>query len=159
MREKDSLIKDYHNGIVKKSITINASKEKVWKKISNIIELEWLEGIKIVKLISSKKQGIGAIRELEFQDGSIIKEFIVGWKNNEYFSYIAVSGLPLRGYHATISLTLKNEKSIMVTWKSYFNSDKMTRKQFTEFYSFIGLFYVKSLNTLKTSLELSLIHI
>ena len=153
MREKDSLIKDYHNGIVKKSITINASKEKVWKKISNIIELEWLEGIKIVKSISSKKQGIGAIRELEFQDGSIIKEFIVGWKNNEYFSYIAVSGLPLRGYHATISLTLKNEKSIMVTWKSYFNSDKMTQKQFTEFYSFIGLFYVKSLNTLKTSLE------
>ena len=153
MREKDSLIKDYHNGIVKKSITINASKEKVWKKISNIMELEWLEGIKIVKSISSKKQGIGAIRELEFQDGSIIKEFIVGWKNNEYFSYIAVSGLPLRGYHATISLTLKNEKSIMVTWKSYFNSDKMTRKQFTEFYSFIGLFYVKSLNTLKTSLE------
>ena len=153
MREKDSLIKDYHNGIVKKSITINASKEKVWKKISNIIELEWLEGIKIVKSISSKKQGIGAIRELEFQDGSIIKEFIVGWKNNEYFSYIAVSGLPLRCYHATISLTLKNEKSIMVTWKSYFNSDKMTRKQFTEFYSFIGLFYVKSLNTLKTSLE------
>tara|TARA_B100001105_G_scaffold100227_1_gene80206 strand:- start:16 stop:477 length:462 start_codon:yes stop_codon:yes gene_type:complete len=153
MSEKDSLIKDYHNGIVKKSITINASKEKVWKKISNIIELEWLEGIKIVKSISSKKQGIGAIRELEFQDGSIIKEFIVGWKNNEYFSYIAVSGLPLRGYHATISLTSKNEKSIMVTWKSYFNSDKMTRKQFTEFYSFIGLFYVKSLNTLKTSLE------
>ncbi len=153
MREKDSLIKDYHNGIVKKSITINASKEKVWKKISNIIELEWLEGIKIVKSISSKKQGIGAIRELEFQDGSIIKEFIVGWKNNEYFSYIAVSGLPLRGYHATISLTSKNEKSIIVTWKSYFNSDKMTRKQFTEFYSFIGLFYVKSLNTLKTSLE------
>ncbi|SVC39334.1 uncharacterized protein METZ01_LOCUS292188, partial [marine metagenome] len=131
----------------------NASKEKVWKKISNIIELEWLEGIKIVKSISSKKQGIGAIRELEFQDGSIIKEFIVGWKNNEYFSYIAVSGLPLRGYHATISLTSKNEKSIMVTWKSYFNSDKMTQKQFTEFYSFIGLFYVKSLNTLKTSLE------
>ncbi len=153
MREKDSLIKDYHNGIVKKSITINASKEKVWKKISNIIELEWLEGIKIVKSISSKKQGIGAIRELEFQDGSIIKEFIVGWKNNEYFSYIAVSGLPLRGYHATISLTSKNEKSIIVTWKSYFNSDKMTRKQFNEFYSFIGLFYVKSLNTLKTSLE------
>ncbi len=153
MREKDSLIKDYHNGIVKKSIAINASREKVWKKISNIIELEWLEGIKIVKSISSKKQGIGAIRELEFQDGSIIKEFIVGWKNNEYFSYIAVSGLPLRGYHATISLTSKNEKSIMVTWKSYFNSDKMTRKQFTEFYSFIGLFYVKSLNTLKTSLE------
>lgn len=153
MREKDSLIKDYHNGIVKKSITINASKEKVWKKISNIIELEWLEGIKIVKSISSKKQGIGAIRELEFQDGSIIKEFIVGWKNNEYFSYIAVSGLPLRGYHATISLTTKNEKSIMVTWKSYFNSDKMTQKQFTEFYSLIGLFYVKSLNTLKTSLE------
>ena len=153
MREKDSLIKDYHNGIVKKSITINASKEKVWKKISNIIELEWLEGIKIVKSISGKKQGIGAIRELEFQDGSIIKEFIVGWKNNEYFSYIAVSGLPLRGYHATISLTTKNEKSIMVTWKSYFNSDKMTQKQFTEFYSLIGLFYVKSLNKLKTSLE------
>ncbi len=153
MREKDSLIKDYHNGIVKKSIAINESREKVWKKISNIIELEWLEGIKIVKSISSKKQGIGAIRELEFQDGSIIKEFIVGWKNNEYFSYIAVSGLPLRGYHATISLTTKNEKSIMVTWKSYFNSDKMTQKQFTEFYSFIGLFYVKSLNTLKTSLE------
>tara|TARA_B100001179_G_C18348041_1_gene299552 strand:+ start:71 stop:532 length:462 start_codon:yes stop_codon:yes gene_type:complete len=153
MLKNEAFSSGYYNGFVKKSVTINASKKKIWKKISDVITLDWVQGLKKSICISEKKQGVGTVRKLIFQDGSIIKEHIVGWKNEQYFSYIAVSGLPLRGYHATISLVAYSEKSITVTWKSYFNSEEMTKKQFAEFCSFIELFYRNSLNALKTSLE------
>jgi len=35
------MAKTYHSGMVKKSILINASRDKVWKKVSNIDSL-WL---------------------------------------------------------------------------------------------------------------------
>ncbi len=38
-----SLQKAFHTGTVKKTIKINASKDKVWRKISNIVGLpSWL---------------------------------------------------------------------------------------------------------------------
>tara|TARA_Y100000310_G_scaffold210913_1_gene211576 strand:- start:7 stop:468 length:462 start_codon:yes stop_codon:yes gene_type:complete len=143
----------YHNGIANTSITINVTKQIAWRKISNIIDLDWLKEIKKTAYITKKMVGIGAGRRLEFQDGSIIDEYIVGWNNDQYFSYIATSGLPLRAYHATISLTSLAKKSVRITWKSYFNSELMTKNQFDEFCSFIELFYKNSLKALKDSLE------
>ena len=141
-----------HNANVKTSVLINASSKKIWKKISNIINLDWLVGMKSCTSKSHNKSGIGTHRQLEFDDGSVINEYVVGWENNHYFSYIAVSGLPLRGYHATISLTPFSKRS-KVTWESYFNTEEMTRIQFNEFYSFIESFYKNSLENLKKSLE------
>ena len=138
---------------MKKSITIKMSKQKTWAKVSQITNLSWLEGEENTVFLSKSKTGNGAIRKIKFDDGNFVEEHIVGWKKGEYFSYIAVSGLPLRAYHATISLKSKGKNSTQITWQSYFNSQKMTKKEFSEFVSFIGSFYANSLKNLKTMLE------
>ena len=146
--------KAFHTGTVKKSILIKASKEKVWRKISNIVDLpSWLIDVKKTEFLSNKKRGIGAIREITFNDGNTIEEHIVAWKNGEYFTYIATEGLPLRAYIATISINPKTKNSVNLTWQSYINSQKMTEKEFLEFLVFMGTFYETSLGNLKRSLE------
>ena len=153
MTKSRLLSTDYHIGTANTSTIIHVSKQILWKKISNIIDLDWLQEIKKTTYINEKMVGVGAGRKLEFQDGSVINEYMVGWNNGQYFSYIATSGLPLRAYHATISLISITKKSVRITWKSYFNSELMTKNQFDEFCSFIELFYKNSLKALKDSLE------
>jgi hypothetical protein len=146
--------KSFHTGTVKKVITIKKSKEKIWGKISNIIGLPtWVIDVKKTVFLSKTKRGIGAIRKITFADGNQIEEHVVGWRNGEYFSYIAVSGLPLRAYHATLSITSLGKQKSRLTWQSYFNSENMTKKEFNEFVSFLGEFYSQSLKNLKVSLE------
>ncbi len=105
--------------------------------------------------LSEIERGIGAIRKITFDDGNIVEETIVGWNNGNYLSYIATSGLPLRVYHATISIAPLEKKSMKVSWQSFFNSEKMTKKEFSEFLNFMNLFYKNSLSNLKSSLESS----
>jgi len=145
--------KFFHTGIVKKSIIIHACRDKVWKKISNITSLSWLLGVKKTAFLSKKKRGIGAIRKITFDDGSHVEEIIIGWKNREHISYIAIRGLPLRAYHATISIQSLSKKSVKVTWQSFLNSEKMTKKQFKEFLTFMSGFYKDSLSNMKSTLE------
>jgi len=146
--------KSFHTGTVKKSILIKASKQKVWKKISNIIGLPtWLVDVKKTVFLSKKKRGVGAVREITFSDGNTIEEHIVAWKDGEYFTYIATEGLPLRAYVATLSIKPKSKNSSLLTWQSYINSEKMTEKQFLEFLVFMGTFYETSLANLKKELE------
>ncbi len=146
--------KSFHTGTVKKSIIIKASKDKVWKKVSNIIGLpSWLVDCKDTVYLSKKKRGIGAIREITFNDGKTIEEHIVAWKDKEFFTYVATEGLPLRAYVATISIKSKTPKSVQLTWQSYLNSKKMSEKEFLEFLVFMGTFYETSLGNLKGILE------
>ena len=144
----------FHTGTVRKTATIKASKDKVWKKISNITGLpEWVVDVKDTIYLSKKKRDVGAIRLITFDDGNTIEEHIVGWKNKEYFTYIATEGLPLRAYIATISIKSKSKNSTMITWQSYLNSKRMPEKQFLEFLAFMGSFYGASLENLKKMLE------
>ncbi|MDX1441090.1 MAG: SRPBCC family protein [Nitrosopumilaceae archaeon] len=144
----------FHTGTVKKSITINVSRDKVWKKISNIVGLpSWLVDVKKTEYLSKKKRGVGAIRSITFNDGKKLEEHVVAWKDREYFTYIATEGLPLRAYVATLSIKPKNKNSVILTWNSYINSQKMTEKEFLEFLVFMGTFYEASLGNLKKSLE------
>ncbi len=146
--------KSFHTGTVIKSINIKASKQKVWRKVSNIVGLpSWLIDVKKTVYLSRKKRGIGAIREITFNDGNTIEEHIVAWQNGEYFTYVATDGLPLRAYVATISIKPKSKNSVQLTWQSYLNSKKMTEKEFLEFLVFMGTFYETSLANLKNSLE------
>lgn len=133
---------------VKKSIIIDTDLDKAWSKISKIANLNWLDGQISTKFLSEKKTGVGAKRLISFEDGSKVEEHVVGWKPKEYFSYIAVSGLPLEAYHATISIEKDNNKSVKVTWESYFAS-KSTKNEFDEFRKFLSNFYSKSLKNLK----------
>ena len=146
--------KSFHTGTVKKTIKIKASKDKVWRKISNIVGLPtWLVDVKKTVYLSKKKRGVGAIRLITFTDGNEIEEHVVAWKDREYFSYVATEGLPLRAYVATISIKGKSNKLVELTWQSYLNSKKMSEKQFTEFLAFMGSFYDASLKNLKIILE------
>ena len=136
-----------NSGSVKKLVTIDADLEKVWTKISKITKLDWLEGQKSTKYLNEKKSGVGSKRLISFKDGSDVEEHVVGWKPKEYFSYIAISGLPLNAYHATISIQ-KSNKNTKVTWESYFAANN-TKKEFDEFIEFLSNFYAQSLKNLK----------
>ena len=131
-----------NSGSIKKSVIINTDLDKAWSKISKITKLDWLQGQKSTKFLGEKKTGIGSKRLISFEDGSKVEEHIVGWRVREYFSYIAISGLPLNAYHATISIE-KKEKSVKITWESYFSSDS-TKNEFDEFVLFLSNFYVQS---------------
>jgi len=149
-----NLKKSFHTGTVKKSLLVKAPQEKVWKKISNITGLSsWLVDCKKTEYLSKKKRGVGAIREITFNDGNTIEEHIVAWKDGEYFTYVATEGLPLRAYVATISIKPKSRNSVQLTWQSYLNSKKMTEKEFLEFLVFMGTFYETGLSNLKEILE------
>ena len=137
-----------NSGSVKKSVIIDSDLERVWSKISKITKLDWLEGQKSTKFLGEKKSGLGAKRLISFEDGTDVEEHIVGWRRREYFSYIAVSGLPLDAYHATISIEKNKLKSVKITWESYFAS-KSTKNEFEEFVEFLSNFYSKSLKNLK----------
>ncbi len=151
---KASAQKKYRSGMVKKSILINSSPDKVWHKVSNIAGLpEWLIDVKKTVYLSKTKRGVGTIRNITFDDGNQIEEHVVAWNNKKSFSYIPVTGLPLRVYHATVSIQPQTTKSTRVTWQSYFNSKKMTKKEFNEFVSFMNDFYQASLKNLKLKLE------
>ena len=146
--------KSFHTGTIKKTVTIKTSKNKVWRKISNIVGLpSWLPDVKKTEYLSKKKKDVGAVRLITFADGTKIEEHIVAWSKGEYFTYVATEGLPLRAYVATISIKSKTRTTTELTWQSYLNSQKMSEKQFLEFLVFMGAFYEASLENLKILLE------
>ena len=137
-----------NSGSVKKSVIVDTNLEKAWSKVSKITKLDWLEGQKSTKFLGEKKTGVGSKRLISFDDGSDVEEHIVGWRPKEYFSYIAVSGLPLDAYHATISIEKNKSKSVKITWESYFAS-KSSNNEFEDFVEFLSNFYTQSLKNLK----------
>jgi len=141
-----------HVGSAKRSVMIKANVETVWKKLSKITKLGWLEEQKSTKFLSQKKYGVGAIRLISFEDGSNVEEHIVWWSPKEGFAYIAITGLPLVAYLATISMKKASNGRVKVTWQSYFVSDKK-KKEFLEFSKFLSQFYSKSLQNLKSNIE------
>ena len=141
-----------HAGSAKRSVMIKADVETVWKKLSKITKLGWLEEQKSTKFLSQKKYGVGAIRLISFEDGSNVEEHIVWWSPKEGFAYIAITGLPLLAYLATISMKKASNGRVKVTWQSYFVSDKK-KKEFLEFSKFLSQFYSKSLQNLKSNIE------
>ena len=141
-----------HAGSAKRSVMIKTDVETVWKKLSEITKLGWLEEQKSTKFLSQKKYGVGAIRLISFEDGSDVEEHIVEWSPKKYFSYIAITGLPLLSYLATISMKKASNSRVKVTWQSYFVSDKK-KKEFLEFSEFLSQFYSKSLQNLKSDIE------
>ena len=144
---------DRYSGTVSQSITVDASSSTIWKAIGNFVGLtDWVIDVKKTEFLSKIKQGLGAARKITFADGSQVIEYAVGWKEKEYLSYVATSGLPLNGYHATIAITPKG-KSSQVTWSSFLVSNSSDKKQFEEFLIFMESFYGKSLKNLKVMLE------
>ena len=141
-----------HVGTAKRSVMIKAGVETVWKKLRKITKLDWLEEQKSSKFLSQKKYGVGAIRLISFEDGSDVEEHVVEWSPKKGFSYIAITGLPLLAYLATISIKKASNGRTKVTWQSYFISNKK-KKEFLEFSKFLNQFYSKSLHNLKSDFK------
>ena len=141
-----------YTGSAKRSVIIDANIETIWKKLSKITKLDWLEEQKSSKFLSKKKYGVGAIRLISFEDGSDVEEHIVEWSPKKGFSYIAITGLPLLVYLASITMEKTSGGRVRVTWQSYFVSDKK-KKEFLEFSKFLNQFYTKSLQNLKLDIQ------
>ena len=75
------------NTIIKNSVIINASKEKVWDILSDFGNVQNLSpGIAKSYLTSTAKNGIGATRHCDFTSmGSQVEEKIVEWENGKSF--------------------------------------------------------------------------
>lgn len=143
----------HYSATVMQSITMDVLPKIVWDEISNVVGLtEWVIDAKKTEFLSKIRQGVGAIRKITFSDGSQVIEYVVGWKPENYLSYIATSGLPLDAYHATLSILPKGKWS-QLSWTSFLVSDSTDKKQFEEFLSFIDGFYEKSLQNLKAKLQ------
>ncbi|MFQ6025741.1 MAG: SRPBCC family protein [Nitrosopumilaceae archaeon] len=146
--------KRFQSAFVKKSTIIHTSSEEAWKTISNITNLpDWIPIIKKTVLKSKIRKGVGAVRMITLEDDSILEEHIVDWRKGDSFSYIAVSGLPVRAYFATLSIKRLDKKSVRLTWSGYISSRKMTIREFKKMiYDFNSLYKV-SVRNLKSRLE------
>ncbi len=138
---------------VKQSVAIQKDPHMIWEEVSNFVGLDrWVQGVQKTEFLSKTRYGLGAGRKISFSDGAEVIEYAVGWEDGKYLSYIATSGLPLDGYHATISILPKGKTS-QVSWTSFLISDSHDTKKFKEFLEFIESFYKNSLKNLKTRLE------
>ena len=104
---------------VRKTTLVDATPAKVWKSISQITNLWWAAGVAKTVPLAGPRTGFGAGRIISFDAGNSVKEIITGWKKGEYLSYVALSGLGISAYHATISLKPVRGKT-RITWESVF---------------------------------------
>ena len=124
---------------VRKTTLVDAAPAKVWKSISQITNLWWAAGVAKTVPLAGPRTGFGAGRIISF-DANSVKEIITGWKKGEYLSYVALSGLGISAYHATISLKPVRGKT-RITWESVF-ADKAAHQRFVicdmDFHTFAG---------------------
>ena len=144
----------FHSGVVKRSVVIHCTREKVWRTISNITNLpQWLSIVKKTVLKSKIKRGVGAIRDVILDDNTLLEEHIVDWQNGHSFSYVAVTGMPVRTYFATLSIKSRDRNSVTLTWSCYINSKKITSSEFKQLKSDLDSLYKISLKNLKSKLD------
>jgi uncharacterized protein YndB with AHSA1/START domain len=146
--------KSTHNDSYSRSIIISASPEKVWEIVGNPVSLpDWIPGIKQTVYASDIKKGIGTVREITLDDGLLIEEHFVAWKEKEYVSYIMVRGFPLRGYFATMAMQPLDEGAVLFTWSTYYTTQEMTDTEFKGFSTNLRAFFEGTLKNLKKILE------
>ena len=144
----------FHSGVVKRLVVIHCTRENVWKTISNITNLpQWASGVKKTVLKSKIKKGVGAVRDVILDDNTLLEEHIVDWQNGHLFSYVAVTGMPVRTYFATLSVKPRNRNSVTLTWSCYINTKKITSSEFKRLKSDLDSLYKTSLKNLKSKLE------
>jgi len=146
--------KSTHNDSYSRSIIISAPPEKVWEILGDPVGLpDWIPGIKQTVCTSDIKKGIGTVREITLDDGLLIEEHFVAWKEREYVSYIMVRGFPLRGYYATMAMQPLDEGAVLFTWSVYYTTQEMTDAEFKDFGTNLRGFFEGTLANLKKILE------
>ena len=146
----------HHSATLKRrSPRIRATPQKAWRILGDIASMpRWAPGVSRVAITSGSKRGVGAVRNVAFEDGKTIEEHIVSWSAGRSFTYVATDGLPLRAYVATIAIS-SNERdgTITITWQSYMNSVRMPEAEFARLLDDMGRFYDGSLANLAGMLQ------
>lgn len=132
---------------------MRASSAKAWSHISDIMNLEsWVDGVKTTNQIGESSSGIGARRSILFSDGRVVDEIVTSWQPSKYISYIALDGLGLESYHATLGFEPAGNGVIHLKWQSFYIA-KCTRAKFSGISSSINALYSASLSRLQKILE------
>ena len=146
----------HHSATLKRrSPRIRATPQKAWRILGDIVSMpRWAPGVSRVTITSGSKRGVGAVRNVAFEDGKTIEEHIVSWSAGRSFTYVATDGLPLRAYVATVAIS-SNERdgTITITWQSYMNSVRMPEAEFARLLDDMGRFYDGSLANLAEMLQ------
>jgi mxaD protein len=108
---------------VTKSITINASPDKVWAKAKDFGGLHtWHPAIASTKIIEGTDNKPGAVRLLTLKDGGTIKEKLLSHNDlGHTFKYRILEGvLPVSNYTSTFTVAGEGKGKSKVTWSGSF---------------------------------------
>lgn len=114
---------------VNEQVTINASADKVWEKVSNFNDLgAWHPAVKSTEIISGTNNNVGAERLLTLQDDGTIKEKLLGYNSKaKTFKYSIIEGvLPVSSYVSSLSVKPSGNNKSVVTWKGNFKRKDLT---------------------------------
>jgi uncharacterized protein YndB with AHSA1/START domain len=99
-----------------------APRERVWSLLADTASwAEWapFDEANLERPGNPEPEGVGAIRA--FRVGrKQTRERVVAFEPPERFSYEHVSGLPIRGYRADVTVTSANDGGTAISWESRF---------------------------------------
>lgn len=108
---------------VSKSVTIDASPDRVWETVSRFDALEsWHPAVRRTEIISGKSQSAGAVRRLTLGDGGTIREELLAmYPARRRFRYAILDGvLPVSAYESSVHVDELDEHTTKVTWSGTF---------------------------------------
>ena len=101
----------------------NAAIDQVWALLADISTWtdwgRWNEA-GIEKPGTGDPEGVGAIRRLRYGRRTVNRELVVTMEPPRQLSYELLSGLPIRDYHADVTLTAAPDGGTDITWRSQF---------------------------------------
>ncbi len=108
---------------VSKSVTINASADKVWEQTKNFSGLNtWHPAVESDKIVQGTDNTVGAVRLLTLKGGGTIQEKLLARDDaKRTFKYSILEGvLPVSNYTSTFTVTAAGKNKSKVTWAGSF---------------------------------------
>ena len=101
----------------------SATVDQVWALLADVSTWtewgRWNEAT-IERAGTDSAEGVGAIRSLRYGRRKPTRELIVAVEAPRRFSYELLSGLPMRDYHADVTLSTAPDGGTDITWRSSF---------------------------------------
>lgn len=136
---------------VENEISVNASSDRVWKKLTDHAKLgDWgvFDG-KVLRPGLESENGLGCLRELT-TFGTRLTEEIVAWEEGSHYSYKLCTGAPFKWHRGDIFVSEENGLT-KVRWVIRFQSYIPFTGKFIAF--FLRIIFNKALKNLKIQLE------
>jgi mxaD protein len=108
---------------VTKTITINASADKVWNAVKDFDALNtWHPAVEKDQIVEGTNNTVGAVRLLSLKGGGTIKEKLLRFDPAHHsFSYAIVEGvIPVSNYRSRLVVKSAGENASTVIWSGRF---------------------------------------